>query len=898
MIFGEVDDISKNMFYVVRGGTDSRAMANKRFYLEVCMTAEIKKFFSKQEECRQTPGVCMKSSLRRFSTAYLPGSAGGSSPAQCRDAMPCVSMRARRPRSQGFSETAFDLVVLFLLILAVCAVPANAQNTGKTYNADISISEILSAVQKNVDFLKENIVDLVGSEEITVEEFNNKGINSKGKIEKTTNVISEYRIFAGSVNNASGCDFVSEALYLPQSRRLINISREVSGIPREALGIPREERKTLSVKVNNKTPRTGRVMFNEPDWAEEHSFAGYLVLFNKQYEKCFDYKLLGVEKINNRAAYVVEITSKESGGEETTDMRLNAVYKSVALIDAETMDIVQLSRGRVNINHDALADLSNADPVAVLNRAVLSTDPEESRLHYEILMKILQSNIDKGVKDDPMYGYFLGPFTVLDTWEYFFTRYEYGKVNIGDRFLTLPVAKTIEVFEIISNKRETIDRLAAVYKYSYNDYKPASQEETQELLNSGNTPEDLQAKIIQSAQQQVELLKEHLINLVRKEEISVEYWEPDKNKIWKTSNVISEYRAIPLGAAGIMAALTRAILPPEWEKNPPVRPFYSPTALKLIFPDSDGTIETVPYCQALVFWDGRNYFMKENRAILSAKENGKAVKHIQNPSWLEMQNSLAELLIFFDKQNEKCFDYKLLGFTKVKERDAIVMEIKLKKSLDKKADMDNIARYDKDSNAFLAAYEYTDRMLFDAETLDVIKYEKTAFLKGRVVPYTSFPKPQCQAARDSRGNCIGQTPGSFRYGVYTNNTFKFAARRGDEFSKIYFHQVEYDKIKIKDQFLTLPALKNIEFFFFQPQDGTLFHSTLSNMRYSDFKADHMSVSGIVLSVLYIPYKKPTSPDLFSFPREVHTYKYSDYRLFDVDTKITFGDPEESPDTEE
>ena len=775
----------------------------------------------------------------------------------------------------------FGLLMIVLLVCATCAVPANAQNTHNADILDISISEILSAVQKNVDYLKENIVDLVGSEEITVEEFDNKG-----KTEKTTSVISEYRIFAGSVNNASGCDFVSEALYLPQSRRLINISQEVSGVPREALGIPREERETLSVKVNNKTPRTGRAMFIEPDWAEDHSFAGYLVLFNKQYEKCFNYKLLGVEKTEGRPVYAVEVIRKESGGEETADMPPNPVYRNIALIDAETMDIVQLNRGRVDVNHDALADISNADPVATLNR--MTPTEVDWPLHYEVLTKILQSNIDKGVRDDPLYAYMVRPYTVLDSWKYFLARYEYGKVKIGDQLLTLPVAKTIEVFEIITNKKETIDRLAAVYKYNYSDYKPVVPKETQALLNSRNTPEDLQAKIIKSAQQQVELLKEHLINLISREEISVEYWEPDKNKILKTSNVISQYRAIPLGAVGIIAALARVIPPTFVWENP--RPEYSPNALKLIFPDSDGTLETVPYCQALVFWDGRNYFMKENRAILSARENGKAVKQIQNPSWLEMQNNLAELLIFFDKQNEKCFDYKLLGFTKVKERDAIIMEIKLKESLGKKTDIGYVPFND---NVYLAAYEYTDRMLFDADTLDVIKYEKTAFRNGLVEPRTSF-SVQC-SKKDSWGDCIDPPPGSYRYGVHTYNIY---GNTGVNFSRIYFHQVEYDKIKIKDQFLTLPEAKTIDYFFFEAQKVSFFHSALSDMKYSRFKELHNTPLPGLESYISKPYLAPTSTDLFSFPRESHTYKYSDYRLFDADTKITFGDPEETPDPEE
>ena len=74
----------------------------------------------------------------------------------------------------------FLSLVKLPLILAVCAVSLNAKNADVTaQNTDISISEILEAVQKNVDFQKKHLVSLVRKEEITVDEFNDKGKNNK-----------------------------------------------------------------------------------------------------------------------------------------------------------------------------------------------------------------------------------------------------------------------------------------------------------------------------------------------------------------------------------------------------------------------------------------------------------------------------------------------------------------------------------------------------------------------------------------------------------------------------------------------------------------------------------------------------------------------------------------------
>jgi len=119
------------------------------------------------------------------------------------------------------------LKICLFLISAMCAVSLNAAD------ADISLSEILQAVQKNTDLLKENVIDLISEEEITIEEFNNKG-----KRTRIANIVSEYRIFPEKTTSIADCRIVYE------------IMESIS-----SAGIMREEREILSAKENNRTQR-------------------------------------------------------------------------------------------------------------------------------------------------------------------------------------------------------------------------------------------------------------------------------------------------------------------------------------------------------------------------------------------------------------------------------------------------------------------------------------------------------------------------------------------------------------------------------------------------------------------------------------------------------------------
>ena len=271
-------------------------------------------------------------------------------------------------------------------------------------------SGIIQNLQQNVDFLKENIVDFVNNEEILMEEF-----DLNGKMKKTTNILSEYRVFHDTAKSDTvhDCNFVYEAM-------------KESTV--QFIGIHREERKVLSVKENNKAQKTTK--FTEPIWAKGHSYADLLVLFDKQYEKCFDYKLIGVEKIRERDTYAIEIKQKEAEfGESGRTAWEHLGYEGIAWVDAETKEVVRLNKGVVGIRHQ------------------------------------------------------LGDVTVRR--DYFTAQYEYDKVKIRDQFLTLPVAKTVLLFREVDvqdgPKLTDLFRkppaseigwlLINKYIYGYSDYK-------------------------------------------------------------------------------------------------------------------------------------------------------------------------------------------------------------------------------------------------------------------------------------------------------------------------------------------------------------------------------------------------------------------------------------------
>ena len=342
--------------------------------------------------------------------------------------------------------------------------------------------------------------------------------------------------------------------------------------------------------------------------------------------------------------------------------------------------------------------------------------------------------------------------------------------------------------------------------------------------------------LTQNAHEQVDLLKKYLINVVSKEEVVVEYWDNDKkdkkdkknekdeDKPSKTNNIISDNRII-------QKKIKKQSLP----------------------------------CDMLVLEKNRRNFLEEERKLLSAKENGKTVKSIKNPPWAEEQNSFAELLIFFDKENEHCFNYNLIGVTKVKERDAIIMEVELEKS---RMPFDLIMATRLNVRHRLPNLDdyalRIDRVLFDAETLEIIQYRKARMLPGkRWLPPAIEYKP-------------------YRDG-YDEHTVEVRVHLEIDPRKIKFYQIDYGKIKIRDQFLTLPVEKSVSIFF-EDVVKIYWSALLSN-------SDVLSRGNYIREKLS---DMLTTPDLLSFARETHNYKYSDYKSFGADVKIKYGTAEEEP----
>ena len=286
--------------------------------------------------------------------------------------------------------------ICVLSVLAICVFIANARD------ADASLPEILQAVQKNVDFLKEHLVDLISEEEITIEEF-----DDKGKAKKTKNIISEYRIFPETTGSIPDCRVIYEIIE--------------SLLP---VGILREERELLSVKENNRTQRLDKYSFTEDFWASGGSYIELLVLFDKQNEKCFDYELKGDKNTNGRNVYEIgikqkgaDVGTKELGKNEKISW--NITYEGSALIDAGTMEIVQINRDRIDIKID-------------------TRRTEKSSI--------------------------TGMFPYVTTRYFLFTQYEYEKVKINNQYLTLPVAKIARLFRIN-------EQLYISYKYRYGKHR-------------------------------------------------------------------------------------------------------------------------------------------------------------------------------------------------------------------------------------------------------------------------------------------------------------------------------------------------------------------------------------------------------------------------------------------
>jgi len=325
----------------------------------------------------------------------------------------------RAPR--GFARTSL-VVIQVLLVSVMWAVSANAQDSEISISKNIQNlqfqAEVIEALQKNVDILKNRIIDLISKEEITIDEE----IDERGRPSKTTNLVSWYRVIPDVTKTkyTSDCKFVFDVLESTQP-----------------IDFLREERNILSTKIIHDITRNKVGNFDEQFWARGSSYAGLFVLFDKQYEKCFDYKLLGIGKLKELDVYVIEIKQKEidignrdadgaSAGTYSGNVGVswNLKYDGILLVDAKTMEIVQLNRRPVGINYGSGANIK----------------------------------------------------------EFVFTvQYEYEKVKIRDQFLTLPVAKNVKLFEYRVQGYEKLTDIfrkqtknwhpAAEYKYRYGEYR-------------------------------------------------------------------------------------------------------------------------------------------------------------------------------------------------------------------------------------------------------------------------------------------------------------------------------------------------------------------------------------------------------------------------------------------
>jgi len=157
----------------------------------------------------------------------------------------------------------------------------------------------------------------------------------------------------------------------------------------------------LSIRENGKTKKIKD--FVEPVFLSgRDGFTELIVWFDKQNERYYDYQLNGIESVNERNAYRLELSQKEVESGTIGNARWNTRYQGIAWVDIKTMDIIRISRDRLSVVFNA----RNRRP----------------------------------------------------TRKHFTTQYEYDKIEIKDRFMMLPVEKTVEIFH-------DDGQLETLYKY-------------------------------------------------------------------------------------------------------------------------------------------------------------------------------------------------------------------------------------------------------------------------------------------------------------------------------------------------------------------------------------------------------------------------------------------------
>jgi len=164
-------------------------------------------------------------------------------------------------------------------------------------------------------------------------------------------------------------------------------------------------------------------------------------------------------------------------------------------------------------------------------------------------------------------------------------------------------------------------------------------------------------EIIHNVQKTIHPLNEYIANFITTEEINIE--EYDKNGIvTKKKSIVSEYRVVP----NVLPSLQ----------------------------SSDIT--------------------KDIRDILLIKENDvekNSTKFIEPV--MAKGNPYNDLLLWFSKDTEKCFNYKLTGTEKINARDAYVIQITTKKNA---KDLGGICRFVSERNSGLA--------FIDRETMNIV----------------------------------------------------------------------------------------------------------------------------------------------------------------------------------
>ena len=379
----------------------------------------------------------------------------------------------------------FCLVVQILLILGVCVISINAQDSEISLspvskesheqhileNIQVVQTKVLQNIQKQVDLLKENLVNIVSHEESLSERggtYDSAGPNRKDNIQ-TKSILSEYRVsYNGATVINPDCGIVAKILN-----------------PVEHPYVLQEERNLLSEKitVNNAKVTTWHSYTQLEQFylgIARNSFVELIIPFDKQYEKCFEYKLLGVTKIKDRDVYIMEVMGKEKSrvegiaakskpdevnkkpesltsveagfikgdAEKEKNRRLtnydawsgledelswDIKFGGLALIDAQTMEIFQFNGKWINM--EITQSAAHVDNVAYKKYpAKFPNGPGFIITNGKTSVNVLANGI-VNYNNDLFNAYS------------FIVQTEYDKIKIADQFVTMPVTRMIRVYQ-------------------------------------------------------------------------------------------------------------------------------------------------------------------------------------------------------------------------------------------------------------------------------------------------------------------------------------------------------------------------------------------------------------------------------------------------------------------